>query len=265
MQNQTQDFAKIFLIEFTRQLILKSQPRKTIEITQKEKIPHPQEIQELNKVQKITRQKKPIKKLPLPITKTHVIPQTPQIQQNKIAQSQNKKQQLPVLTIPEQRLPPQFQNIIPTATERKIDLEKLNQIIENPAVISIECEGPNTPIIQIDRTGQKKPTQITLTKEEIDNIINTFSTLTKIPALEGVYKVAAGNLILLSTISEVIGTKFVIRKIPKLPPQQTMQPRSIGMPARRQSIQAIKQRFSQPNIPTQKPAVPSKRILMPPK
>ncbi|MEN7982732.1 MAG: hypothetical protein ABFQ65_04775, partial [Nanoarchaeota archaeon] len=119
------------------------------------------------------------------------------------------------LTIPKPKLPPRFQDIHPVPTEKKIDLGKLNPIIKDPIVQSIECDGPNIQIKIITKTGKKRDIKIILTEEEINKVIETFSQITKIPPIEGIYKVAAGNLIFLATISKVIGSKFVIRKIPQ--------------------------------------------------
>jgi hypothetical protein len=193
---QNQNFAQKFLLEFTKQLIESSKPQIVIELEQKEKISEPEEIKHLGNLKKIPKIiRKPKQKI-IPIKK----PPIPQ-----------------KLTIPKIKLPPRFQNIQPVLTKREIDLGKLNPILEDQTVNSIECYGPNIPITVITRTGQKRKTQIVLTKEEIGKIIETFSKITRIPALEGVYKVAAGNLVLLSSISEIIGTKFVIRKITQQP------------------------------------------------
>ncbi|MCW8966256.1 MAG: hypothetical protein OQK82_06190, partial [Candidatus Pacearchaeota archaeon] len=135
------------------------------------------------------------------------------------------------LTLPNEPLPQRFQNIQPTATKREIELGKLNKIIEDPYVQSIECDGPNKQIKVLSKRG-KSLTNTQLTKEEIDKIIQTFSEITRIPIMEGVYKVAAGNLILLAVISEVIGTKFVIRKINRQEQQRQMPPRMRRMNTR---------------------------------
>lgn len=233
MQNQKSDFAQKFLLEFTKQLIENSKSRGIIEIenarlqvhpetfstkifTKGKKIETPKEIKDLEKL--TPKRKIPLKSMFLPTQK--IIPI------NKPLPKQPTPPQK--LTIPGSKLPPQFQNIRPIPTKREIDLGKLNPIIKDPAVNSIECDGPNFPIKIITR-GTKKTTGISLTKEEIDTIINTFSTITRIPVLEGIYKVAAGNLILLSVISEVIGTKFVIRKIPQQPQGRLRGPQGIPM------------------------------------
>jgi len=59
-----------------------------------------------------------------------------------------------------------------------------------------------------------KKTGIILDKEEIDNIIQRFSRETKIPVQEGIFKVVAGRLIFLAIISEIVGSKFTIKKMP---------------------------------------------------
>lgn len=230
MQNQKTDFAKIFLLEFTKQLIENSKPKGIVEIEQKEKIEEPEEIKHLETLEKIPKRKNIIKNIikrkksviqkiiPRPIP-----PQNIPIKKPILKQLPRK------LIIPGQRLPPRFQNIKPAPTKREIDLGKLNPIIEDPTVNSLECDGPNIPIKINTKMGQKRNTKITLTKEEINAIISTFSKVTRIPALEGIYKVAAGNLILLSVISEIIGAKFVIKKIPQSP--QGIPPR--GMPPQR--------------------------------
>ena len=229
MQNQKSNFAQIFLLEFTKQLIENSRPTGVIEIEQKEKIKESEEITHLENLaprvypekslKKIfTKGKKtPISKPQVPISELRHLTSKIQIPKQKIIP---KKLPIRKLTIPEQKLPPRFQNIRPTPTKEEIDLEKLNPIITDPMAHSIECDGPNIPIKVITKTGQKRTTKIDLKKEEINKIINTFSTATRIPALEGVYKVAIGTLVLLSVISEVVGTKFVIRKIQ---PQRNLQ------------------------------------------
>lgn len=237
MQTQKSDFAIHFLLEFTKQLIENSKPQRIIEIEQKEEISKPEEIQLLEKIEKHPKRKKTTSKEfkkeinsnPIPIQKILTKPQqTPETKrtipnlQPSTPESQPKTKR-EVLTIPKPHLPPKFQDIKPIPTKREIDLGKLNPILEDPMINSIECDGANTPIKIITKTGQKKNTKIVLTKEEINKIIEKFSTITRIPALEGVYKVAVGNLIFLSAISEIIGAKFVIRKIPQQPTRTPVQ------------------------------------------
>jgi hypothetical protein len=212
---QTNDFASKFLLAFTKSLIENSGKHKIVELEQRKKEPMPQEIkkiQTINNPKKIIKKsalqiKNPVKQPPIAIPQARLQPREAPIQK---IQNPNSRQ---VLTIPKQKIPPKFQNINPVPTKREVDLGNLNLMINNPMTQAIECDGENIPLRIVSRDGRKTQSQITLTKEEIDKVINIFSEMTKIPPLEGVYKVATGNLILMAIISEVIGSKFVIKKI----------------------------------------------------
>ncbi len=110
------------------------------------------------------------------------------------------------------QLPEHIQYLKPTPTNKDIDLAKLNPLINDPMVNAIECYGPEENIVVKGRMGIKK-TPIILTKEEVNDTIDRFSRETRIPVQEGVFKVVAGRLILLAIISEVVGSKFVIKKM----------------------------------------------------
>ena len=56
-------------------------------------------------------------------------------------------------------------------------------------------------------------TNIILNKEEIEDIIKIFVQKSKIPAGEGIYTVVVGKLIFSAIISDVIGSKFSIKKM----------------------------------------------------
>ena len=116
------------------------------------------------------------------------------------------------LTIPQPKLPPHLQYLKPVPKDIKIDLEKLNVLIKDPAVKIIECNGPDEHIIVRGSMGIK-PTNTVLNKEEINTIIKKFSEISKIPIHEGIYRVVVGRLILSAIISEVIGSKFMIKKM----------------------------------------------------
>ncbi len=116
------------------------------------------------------------------------------------------------LTIPETRLPPHFDYLKPVPTEHKINLGKLNPLLNDQFVKIIECNGADKNIVVKGNMGEKQ-TAIVLNKEEIDDLIDFFSKETKIPVQEGVYKVVLGNLIFLAIISKVVGSKFIIKKM----------------------------------------------------
>jgi hypothetical protein len=121
------------------------------------------------------------------------------------------------IVIPETRFPPHIQYIKPVPINKEIDLGKLNPLIMDKFVKIIECYGPNENLFVKGSMGVKK-TGITLTDEEIKGIINKFSEETRIPANEGIFKVASGRLMFSAIISETVGSKFIISKIP---PEQT--------------------------------------------
>jgi hypothetical protein len=120
------------------------------------------------------------------------------------------------LSIPESRFPAHIQYVKPIPTEKEIELGKINPLIGDYKVKTIECYGPGENIIVQGDMGTKK-TGIILDKEEIDNIIQRVSRETKIPIQEGIFKVVSGRLIFLAIISEIVGSKFIIKKMLREP------------------------------------------------
>jgi len=130
-------------------------------------------------------------------------------------QTQNNVLNLPKRrTSSEPQLPAHLQYLKPTRSERpfEIDLGKLNPLLQDPNVKTIETEGENERIYVTGTMG-RKPTGIYLNKEEIEEIIDTFSRMTKIPKNQGLFKVVLGNLMLTAMVSETISSRFVIKKI----------------------------------------------------
>jgi len=123
-----------------------------------------------------------------------------------------KRMSLSPMMIPQSRLPPRFQYLKPTPTKLEIDLGKLNSLIKDPLVKNIECLGPNQKIIVSGMMGRRK-TDIALSRDEIEQIIKKFSETAKIPVHEGVFKVVVGKLVFSAVISNIIGSKFIIRKM----------------------------------------------------
>lgn len=117
-----------------------------------------------------------------------------------------------MLNIPDLALPPTVQYIHPVPGQREVDLGKLNPLVKDPFVRTIECNGPGEKIVVTGLMGRKN-TNITLTKEDINNIINEFSLISRIPAQEGFFKVALGRLVLSAIVSKVVSSKFIISKI----------------------------------------------------
>ena len=118
----------------------------------------------------------------------------------------------PVLRIPEPKLPAEFEYLKPIPTTREIDLDKLNPLVNDPQVREIECEAPNKPIVVYGGMG-RMPTEIFLSNNEIEDIIERFSAASKIPIDTGVYKVVVGNLIFSAVVSDVVPSRFLITKM----------------------------------------------------
>jgi len=126
--------------------------------------------------------------------------------------------------IPEYPLPPTVNYLRPIPTNIQIDLGKINPLIQDQNVRSIECNGPDEVIIVRGGMGSK-PTNIILNREEIDLVFQRFSEASKIPLHEGVFKIVVGRLILSAIISNVVGSKFIIKKM-----ESQMTPQNMGIP-----------------------------------
>jgi len=123
-----------------------------------------------------------------------------------------------LLYIPEPKLPSHLDYLKPVAgSNAETDLLKLNPLIGDFGVKIIEV-NPNERV-RVTGTMGTRQTDIVLNREEIDEIIGIFSKASKIPTAQGVYRVVVGNLILSAIISEVTGSRFIIKKIPPTPPQ----------------------------------------------
>lgn len=123
-----------------------------------------------------------------------------------------KKMSLSPIIIPKSKLSPRLQYLKPTPTNLEIDLGKLNPLIKDPLVKDIETLGGNQNVIVSGMMGRKK-TNIILSREEIEEIIKKFSETAKIPVHEGIFKVVVGKLIFSAVISNIIGSKFIIKKM----------------------------------------------------
>jgi len=219
--NQTsKEFKKFFILQFTKELIRHTGASEVFKLGEilKEKKQHQKDLikekQAKDKIHEIIKEKE--KELEF-IKKEQSPPPKKVIPARKIPKK------MPVLRIPEPRLPPTFQYLKPSPSNIQIDLEKLNPLIKDPLVKVIECNGPEENIIVNGSMGTK-PTAIVLNKDEIDDIIKKFSSATKIPVHEGVYRAVTGRLILSAIISEIVGSKFIIKKMmyhPGFAPRQS--------------------------------------------
>jgi hypothetical protein len=96
--------------------------------------------------------------------------------------------------------------------EYGINFGKLNTFALNHLITSIECAGENKQII-IKRAGNTIKTGITLTREEIQEIIKSFSERAKIPLIEGMLNARVNDLEISAVISETVSPSFFIKRI----------------------------------------------------
>jgi len=263
----SREFKKTFLLAFTKELILHFEKKEIVklqeilvseqrkkeeihllekEVTLLKEIISSEEQRKTKKLHII--EQEPIKKELLikkevPVKRLNELPQqmSPMLEK-KIAVAQIKqvtkqiapklpvvKQRMERLTIPETKLPSHLEYLKPTLVDNKtqIDWEKLNPLIKDNAVRVIEV-NPNEKV-KVSGSMGRKSTNLTFNTEEINQIINKFAYLSRIPASEGVYKVVVENLIFFAVISSMVGSRFVIQKIQQQPaeniPQTNMQRR----------------------------------------
>jgi hypothetical protein len=88
---------------------------------------------------------------------------------------------------------------------------KIQRYLAQPSTQSIECPGPDKPLILVQK-GKPEIQQTTLTAEEIDSFLHTIATQTKIPLIPGLYKTFVGPFILTAVITEVVGTRFILQR-----------------------------------------------------
>jgi hypothetical protein len=241
-QKFSPEFRRKFLIIFTKELIKNSTKREIAKLQniveteekrkgtkplqkeiipiqipiriQKREITPPQIIRkEIPKfpqpAQRIMELKKEITPRKMGIIQEKTKPLTSSIMNPQIRQGINR-----ILVIPEPKLPKHLEYLkplSPSTAKVEIDLGKINPLLKDPAVKIIEG-SPDERAKVMGNMGTRI-TNIILTKEDVDRIINKFSEISKIPKIEGIYRVVVGNLILSAIISDVIGSRFVIKKM----------------------------------------------------
>ncbi len=225
----SKEFKRIFLLTFTKELIKHSEKKDIIKL---QKI-----IESSKKGKEKSSEETPIftketMQIEIPVQKTIEMTLQPVIQPLRLTKSALRKFTSPTpkqLFIPEPKLPSHLEYLKPIPTPGvEIDLFKINPLIKDPAVRLIEV-NPDEKVM-VSGTMGTKPTDIILTKDDIDRVINKFSEVSKIPTTEGIYRVVVGNLILSAIISETIGSRFTIKKMlvnPNQPQQNRLQQQPI--------------------------------------
>ena len=129
--------------------------------------------------------------------------EVPEKQLEPIEETTQYQQQIPI-----QNAPPPMYEQIPLS-----HFDKLNSLINNPSISSIECPGPGRNLI-ITQQGFIKTIPLTLTQDEINEVMMDISEKTRIPMIEGGFRATLDELIISAVISEFVGTRFYIQKKP---------------------------------------------------
>lgn len=238
LQQTSKDFRIFFLEQFTRQLIMNSGTNYSFtlkKLVKEEEIKKKPELQKASpdikreKISPFTRKGYLLSIKHRPSFKP--LPQTPRLARPtsqrlfgstrgkpifKSYQSQQVQSpsRIPprVLRIPPTRLPQRLRYIKPLPADMKIDLGKLDPLIQDPMVKSIECGGAGENVV-VNGTMGRKITNIVLSEVEIQDVLKEVSKEAKIPLQEGIFRVALGNLIVSAIISDVVSSKFEIHKM----------------------------------------------------
>ena len=224
LQQTSTNFKKFFVLEFTKELIRSTETYKELRIKKEVKKvihekPRKPKLSQENLLKRNVLRGEIKKRIKRDSERVYQLKKEETLSEFKKFYSLTKptKRQEPYiipapLKIPEARFPETFQYLRPIITSRTIDLGKLNPLIRDSLVKVIECNGADEKIIVMGRMGRKR-TKIRLSKEGIDDIINRFSEAAKIPVHEGFFKVVFGRLIFFAIVSEVVSSKFLIRKM----------------------------------------------------
>lgn len=201
MLNKTsKTFRTSFLLSFTRELIRNSENAEAIALKKRLR----------EKIKENVEKKENEERLKKIVEKKAITEELKEISEKRIPESIRTQIKT---RIPQPSVPSTIRNILPSVEEQQLDLGKLNPLIKDPTVISVECDGPDKNIIIRRIRGEKRITNIVLNEQEIKEIISIFSGAAKIPSHEGIFKAAVGKLIISAVISDVIGGRFLITKL----------------------------------------------------
>jgi len=92
------------------------------------------------------------------------------------------------------------------------DLGKLNPLLKDSRVTVIECPSPDKFLL-VRSLGNTTLTKIALNQQEIQALIEKFSTISKVPIINGIFKAVIGNLSITAIISDLVGNRFILTKI----------------------------------------------------
>ena len=135
----------------------------------------------------------------------------------------------------------------PPISSEDINFGRINMFVQDPLVSYIDCPGENRDIT-IRKVGRIMKVELTLKKEEIFEIIKSFSEKTHIPLIEGMLKAKFKNLEIAAIVSQN-DSSFVLKKeinpvstpitftqkprSPKINIPQGIKPRTMEMPEKK--------------------------------
>lgn len=136
----------------------------------------------------------------------------PQRMQGPPLQSVQPPKQVPVTPPPVQAVSSKkSEPSVPKDVEPIQGYGRITPLLSDPVISLIECPGAGKPV-GIVRAGQRQITRINLSPEEIKGILNNIADAAHIPLLEGVFQAIVDDFSINAIISEIVGSKFVIRK-----------------------------------------------------
>jgi len=100
----------------------------------------------------------------------------------------------------------------------EVSFGKIMLLIQDSTVRYIECPGEDKAII-IKKAGQTIKTQLSLKKQEILEIIKSFSEKARIPLIEGMLIAKIENIEISAVVSEEADSSFIIKKSLEMPLQ----------------------------------------------
>jgi len=107
--------------------------------------------------------------------------------------------------------PVRVQSQAEQTTADAFNLDKIKSLFLDPGIVMVECHGPNKPM-SISKMGVVSTSNVFLTEEEINDFMKDVSQKTRIPLIGGLFKALLGNFLISAVVSEVVGTKFIIRR-----------------------------------------------------
>jgi len=231
LKQTTQNQRALFLKLFTQEILLSMKKQIQEKEAEKQIIEKPREIFSKSveiKEGKRTRETELTK--PFEIEKTKIFQKSrlqPVILQNKPIQQYTKPISQPPTSLQERVFKPRFailRDITGPANQQAIGLSsqasgeteginlgKLNMLLRDKAITMIECSGPEKPVL-VKRINQLNITKVSLSQQEINNIIEEFSKKARIPVIGGVFRASVSNLTISAVISEFVGSRFIITK-----------------------------------------------------